>query len=973
MHSKVIIASLACILAVNLNIGRSITSNSVEKGVEPVAQETTQHAPNDFPRHISISSEDGMAGDSFSATINYEREYPGFQVLEKSTELSVSYHSYEFYADTYITTPTSSGTYFVKFGYYSESRQVVLASIYIYSDGNYYCASSKSIYEAKSRFFHYHRATYEENEYISYRDNFHYNGYYYDADYNAYDPYRFSAEARCANFVYGGSNDVSVDFLPFGVGSSSVIYLKLHATWIDSNNHYHPLAGVRADFIAQNSLLGQGNSDLHFTDNDGEYTVTLPKSQTNGLLVNDIKCRVSAVTEATSVEDSFYQNYPICYTAPYGTSLTNYSELDIFIYVYAARSDRGSAYEIAQAQETPYFYAVEYNHFFDTIITRFPSESTSFNYFYGTRFIDVQEEDAHNWDALHHEYGHYICDQLNLCYIESSNYYHGVHEDLGKYNEYRALSEGLATYFGIAAQMYNVTSVTNISGFGDEIYQDPYRDFSVNYNYFAPGGITSPFYGERVESSVTSILIKMLDDVSRSGDDVALGDGRMWNIFNHLSCCDNIVDIIDKAINLYPSYASYIANLRHHELIAEVDVNVSPTAEWTIMLYIDGCDLESGAKKSDGSWESSTPSGYASLDIEEILKVKNKPSNVNILIETGGSERWKNPNIVPNRICRFTVEKQSDNTSVLQLRQNLANSNMGLQSTFDSFLNWGFRNYPAKKTGVILWNHGGGFECCDGLTNREVANSFENAFYQNRLDNTKIEFIGYDACLMQLQDVADFNSPYCKYMIGSEQTEPATGWVYDKWIDDVYANKSTINILKEIADTYISDVGDANTLSVLDLSRVANYRTHFETVANALSTVPCEMVFQIATAAYRFSFNGKNNGTIDGLDFLKRLLANGGLMDMNGLRAKVNNAISAYNQVVKYNKTGRSANGKANGMSIHYAGAKKGAQAAYNFAVSAGIYPQIMLSMLAAAINNYETPYYPKWLTNFTNWRSLCY
>ena len=966
MHSKVIIASLVCVLAASLNFGKRITPNLAEKATEPLVQETAQRAPNDYPRHVWISNDDGVAGDSFYISISYEREYPGFEVLERSTGLNVSYYAYDDYADATITTPTSSGTYSAKFGYYSGSKQVVLASIYVYSDGNYYCASSNSIYEAKSRFFHYHKATYEDNEYISYRDDFdYYNGYY-----NAYNPSRFSAEARHANFVYGGSNDTFSDFFASRGGNSSLIYLILHATWIDSDNHYHPLAGIRADFFTPNSLLGQG--DLHFTDYEGNYTVALPVSQAGGLKVDDIKCRLSAVSDATSVEDSFYQNYPICFTAPYGTPLTEYCELDIFIYIYAARSDRGCAYEIAQAQRTPFHYAKEHGHFLNSVITQFPAEYTSFfNYSYNSYCIKVQEDDAHSWDVLNHEYGHYICERLNLCYTDNGNYYHGVHQDLGEYNEYIALSEGLATYFGIAAQMYNALGMTYLNRFGDEIYQDTYRDFSVDYNLRAPGYSTSPYYGERVESSVTSVLLKMLDNVSRSGDSVALGDARMWNIFNQVNSCDNVVDIIETAISLYPSFATSIRNLRNSEFIADYDVNAVSKAEWTIMLYICGTNLESGDKKDDGTWKSSTPSGYASKDIEEILKVKNKPNNVNILIETGGCERWKNTNIEANKICRFTVEKQSNNTGALQRRATLTNSNMGDQSTFESFLNWGFRNYPANKTGVILWNHGGGFDCCGGLTNFEVARALENAFYVNRLD--RIEFIGYDACLMQLQDVADFNSPYCKYMVGSERTEPASGWAYDKWIDDVYAKKSTINILKEIADTYISSVGGSNTLSVLELSRMANYRAKFEAVASALKTIPYMAVSEIANATHRFSFDGKNNGTIDGLDFLKRLLENNELMDMNGLRTKVNSAITAYNQVVKYNKTGSSANGKANGMSIHYAGAKKGAQATLDLLTSTANLPAIVISNLQAAVDAYDAPYYPSSYTHFANWRSLCF
>ena len=464
------------------------------------------------------------------------------------------------------------------------------------------------------------------------------------------------------------------------------------------------------------------------------------------------------------------------------------------------------------------------------------------------------------------------------------------------------------------------------------------------------------------------------DDIGRVDDHIALGHEKMWNILAYNRPYSNVVELIDTAFSLYPDDTVWLGYLKELEYIVEY-VIPPYKAEWTIMLYICGSDLESGARNDDGTWESNEPAGYASMDIEEILQVKNKPSNVNVLIETGGAKRWKNANIDPNNLCRFVVTNKNGN-SVLTRKDTLPYSGMGKQTTFESFLNWGFRYYPAKKTGVILWNHGGGFGCCsdeiiDGdLDDKEVAGAFENTLYKNRLD--KIEFIGYDACLMQLQDVAEFNSKYCNYMIGSENTEPAEGWRYDLWIDDVYAKKSTTNILKEIADTYIPIAGSYDTLSVLDLSKMANYKNKFESVASTLSTAPYASLFQVVQGTHRFSYNGRNNGTIDGLDFLKRL-NNSTLSNYNGLQAKISSAISAYNQVVIYNKTGNAANGKANGMSIYFAGAKKGAQATYDAAVASNTLPKYLLNILLSSLNSYEDPEYLSRYTHFTTWRSLCF
>ena len=255
---------------------------------------------------------------------------------------------------------------------------------------------------------------------------------------------------------------------------------------------------------------------------------------------------------------------------------------------------------------------------------------------------------------------------------------------------------------------------------------------------------------------------------------------------------------------------------------------------WTVMIYMCGSDLES-------------ESNLASADIAEILKVRNQPQDVNVIIETGGSKKWKNINISADNLGRFHVE-----SGKLILDQTVAKASMGKQSTFESFLNWGIANYPAQKTGVILWNHGGGMDgVCfdelygdDSLTNSEVSRALNNVFNKNNVSE-KFEFIGYDACTMQLQDVADFNSSYFKYMITSQETEGGIGWAYDKWIDDLYANRSTLDILKEIANSFIDTYereygryyGNDQTQSVLDLAEFRAYRDKFEEFAGELKSL----------------------------------------------------------------------------------------------------------------------------------------
>ena len=896
MHSKVIIASLVCVLAASFNAGRGITSNSAE-AIQPEVKETVNHAPNDYQKNYWFSEQEGDTGYQFEVTVSFEKEYQSFQILSNERNVDVSYSFYGDYANITIEAPTSDGEHIVQFGYRSGSKNIVLTTIYIYTRLGNYAASAYSMDDAKSRLFRYQEMTYAEQDKISYRDetNFKY-GYY-----TAYDPSRYNAEAHHANYVYGGS-DYDYDFLTFPRANSSTTKLILHANWVDKDGRTHPLAGVKADFMTQYSLLGQG--DLHFTDGEGKYVVDVPSS---GLNVNDVRCRLSSVCRATAVEDNFYQNYPICYTLPYGTPLSNYFELDLFLYVFADSSDRGAAYEITQAQSVPYNYVDTFADTLDTIVTRFPSAHTDYvkN---RVQFIDIQKEDAHSWDVMNHEYGHFISDQLGLCNVDSNRNPHNVHSSLGEDGIELAYTEGLATYLGLAAQMYYADSI-NIAGFGDELYQDTYRDFTVYYDRFAPSyGGSGRLYGERYETSTTAMMIKMLDDVERYDDDVDLGHAAMWNILSNSAdeYCRNIVELIDIAVDTYPSYESAIRHMQEVEMIAEYIVHSYEKAAWTIMIYVSGANVQR----------------YVLNDIAEILSVNNQPSNVNIIVEFGGATSWSVSNnyygISASYINRYHVR----NKQLIQDGNKLPQANMGAQSTLESFLDWGLRNYPAQKTGVIFWNHGGALDgVCydynysdDPLTATEVMNAFDNALYKSR--TSKFEFVAYNACLMQVQDIAKYNSSYCNYMVASEELMPATGFAYDKWIDDVYAKKPTTTILNEIVDTYVANNYSLVTLSAIDLSKMNAYYNEFESMASQIKTTVKnnKAAFKnILTSCKAYNWNNtRSYGTIDGYDFLTKLYNNS---TFSSYRTKINTVMTKYNQLFVARRCGSGA-GQSNGLAI---------------------------------------------------------
>ena len=971
MHSKVIIASLVCALATSFNNGKFIAnpfskaSHSVEEGVSC--------APNDYHQEVDIANPCGNAGTTVLVTLNCENPFGSGVGIDDATEgLNIHYSIFtsQNRVEFTVVVPTQAGDYFVKFGDWSWGKYVPLGSVYIYSNGSRYYASSLSANDARAKFFMEYMVTDTERSFLD-------NGreYYTVPDSlgitrNAspsrastlsmnsgeklanglidkvikpfdptipiipnrpkyYAPTAFDAEKRFGEFVYGTQDITTTRSVTRPIGYNGSVTLRLHANWLDKNGASHPLAGMYANFLTPADCSFASTSYYAVTDTNGVLEVVVPRNVAVNYCLNEVQFRIASVNRATYVEDYLLNNYPYCYSLKSSVmqganylALSTYSYVDYYVTVRPNKSDRAAAYEICQAQGLPYDYVKDFAYAVNPLRTVYPAPHTEYHDWPWYDYVSyVQQEDARSWDVLNHEYAHYIDDMLSLCYLfgyTAPRRPHGVHENLAnKYGDEigkrLAFSEGLATYIGIASQLYfkENNPNANITGVGDEVYEDSYRGLTVDYGAYAPGATGNNIIQiEAIESAITSTMLKFLDDGDRYRDRIAWGHQEMWNFIRN-GGCNTLNDFIAEAL-LYKAgetkYINYILDL-------ERNVTHVPQANeqdaWTIMIYMCGSTLENPQDH------------FASDNIEDILKVNGQPENVNVIIQTGGSTYWHNPMINPECTCRFKVKNHNlipDNDIYDGPLED-----MGNQATFEDFLYWGLTNYPAQKTGVILWNHGFALNgCCNDeysgnmLTNYETASACEEVFYE--LGISKLEFIGYDCCEMQLQDVAEFNSNYFNYMVASEEDEGEKGWVYDKWLDNVYDGDSTENILREICDTYTEESGyiregsyEAGTLSVLKLSNMAAYKTAFENLAsNIYSTVRnnFNQFKSVITGSYGFN-SSYTLGTYDGKDFLTKLLSN---QYFSQYSYRINAALTAYNNLVLYHRT---VIARTHGLAIH--------------------------------------------------------
>ena len=287
---------------------------------------------------------------------------------------------------------------------------------------------------------------------------------------------------------------------------------------------------------------------------------------------------------------------------------------------------------------------------------------------------------------------------------------------------------------------------------------------------------------------------------------------------------------------------------------------------------------------------------------------------------------------------------------------------MGAASTLQSFLEYGLKNYKAERTGLILWNHGGGMRgVCydekkndDNLVNSEVKTAVSGALSNCGMAGQKLEWIGYDACLMAVQDIAEFNSQYFKYMISSEESEAGYGWDYDTWVDDLYSKKSTSTILTAIVDGFIQDNGGASynsdqTLSWFDLSYASAYKTAWENMAaqlNSKVTSSNRSSFNSAITSYVYHFAENDYDyfcTFDAYDFVDKLGSHSSFGSFRIDSSYITAVKNALANLVKYNVVQKKAS-RCKGIAMYWCNSEE--------------------------YSDIDT-YYTTSETNFTTWRSF--
>jgi hypothetical protein len=248
-------------------------------------------------------------------------------------------------------------------------------------------------------------------------------------------------------------------------------------------------------------------------------------------------------------------------------------------------------------------------------------------------------------------------------------------------------------------------------------------------------------------------------------------------------------------------------------------------ADWTLLVYLDADnDLE---KPMMRNLEDMVAVG-GSERVQVIVLAARSPESTGLYTDAavGGLADWSTTKLL--RVERGRLKELAD----------WGNADMGDGRTLTRFLDTATRDYPARRYALVLGDHGMAWagaavtesQDYDALTVDEIA----AALGAIEPKTGRFELIGFDACLMADLEVAKTLSPYARYLVASEEIEPADGWDYralltrlngapamdgealGRAVVDGYRDyflKSQVHELKEKAR--------AITLTLVDLDKVA--------------------------------------------------------------------------------------------------------------------------------------------------------
>ena len=426
-----------------------------------------------------------------------------------------------------------------------------------------------------------------------------------------------------------------------------------------------------------------------------------------------------------------------------------------------------------------------------------------------------------------------------------------------------------------------------------------YRGFIVEWMAADAAGLLGPRkISMTVYSTARSFIARTLRD--RFGRRIApetITDAEIRNTVLALT------DILEK-------HPEKIMNGKRLDEVAEVRTAVDAAAnalntaqrgyfprEWTILVYQGGDNDLSNVLEED---------------IEEMKKA-GPPARTAVIIQNEDRARG----------TRRMLLKLNETQELA--RQSDVNS--ADPAILGDFIAWGHRAFPARRMALIIASHGTGWRpgsIRTALVSDDASGvMMDIPVLQSALaygtampgGSRPLEFLGLDACLMGMLEIAVQLQGQANYLAFSQANEPAPGWDYERLFkalaagtgptDGLEFGRITANSFRSAYETAPLAGRYSGTLSVVDMSKIPGLLTRFAAWATAIKAdLPLQLPGIIgareALADTPDEMTGSERYLVQAFEFpdhrdLKDLMAN--------LRTTFPNANIAADNMVNYMNT----------------------------------------------------------------------
>lgn len=321
-------------------------------------------------------------------------------------------------------------------------------------------------------------------------------------------------------------------------------------------------------------------------------------------------------------------------------------------------------------------------------------------------------------------------------------------------------------------------------------------------------------------------------------------------------------------------------------------------AKWTVMVFLNA---------------SNNLYPYALPNINQMEQVAYNPDVQFVVQWKESAKLFGAKNVDFDGTRRYLIKSDSSSKLKSTLIQDMgANVDMGSVDTLHDFISWTKTNYPADRYAVVVWDHGNGWQSAFAKAPKARSVSLDDEFgsqmdiwdLPKAFEGQHVDILSFDACLMQMLEVASEMKGSADYIACSEENTPGPGYPYQR-VFKLFADSpdlDTRSLTKSFVDGHIGNPDYANeyvTQSVIDTTKVAAVETALDTlatqmIANQASLTSIVPALRGSMQKYAYVNDGRNY--YDLVDLTSRLQSTTGVPQ--AVRIAASNVTSATTNAV---------------------------------------------------------------------------